>query len=306
MTTAPDVTFGINIDPAPNFGAALRSTLLAEELGFDHALIQDHAYNPKFVDTWTLLAALGASTERIALGPNVLTTPLHLPAMIAKSAATLDLITNGRVLLGLGAGAWDEGIIGLGGPDLRGKGEKFRTFRDTLHIVRGLWESAGAPFRYDGEVHSAPGVQFGPMPARRIPIITGAMGPQSLRLTAELADGISVSTSYVPAGRLPWFRQQLDEGARKAGRDPAELRLMYNVMGYIDDGASRMRPRDPKAYWGDVAWWVARLASLVRDAGVGGFTFWPVAGDYDEQFRLFATEVLPAVRSVITTPAEVR
>ena len=303
MPTTADFTFGVNIDPSPNIDSALRHTLLAEELGFDHALVQDHAYNPKFVDTWTLLSALGAHTGRIAIGPNVLTTPLHLPAMIAKSAATLDLVTNGRVLLGLGAGAWDEGIIGIGGPDLRGKGEKFRAFRDTLRIVRGLWESDGTPFRYEGEVHSAPGVQFGPIPARRIPIITGAMGPQSLRLTAALADGISVSTSYVPAERLPWFREQLDAGAREVGRDPGELRLMYNVMGYIESGQSRLRPRDPKVYWGDATWWIDRLTTLVRDAGVGGFTFWPVTGDHADQFRRFATEVVPGVRHSLVIDA---
>jgi hypothetical protein len=81
---------------------------------------------------------------------------------------------------------------------------------------------------------------------------------------------------------------------------------MYNVMGYIDDGASRMRPRDPKVYWGDAAWWVARLTSLVREGGVGGFTYWPVAGDHGEQFRRFATEVVPAVRSALGVPAGAR
>jgi len=300
MYTTQDITFGVNVDPGTSYDAALRLTLLAEELGFDHALIQDHAYNPQFAETWTLLSALGGATERIALGPNVLTSPLHLPAMIAKQAATLDLITGGRLILGLGAGAWDEGIAGLGGPDLSGRGDKFRAFRDTLHIVRGLWEADGAPFSYEGKVLSVRNIRFGPTPSRRIPIITGAMGPQSLRLTAQLGDGISVSSSYVPAERLPSFRAQLDDGAREAGRDPAELRLYYNVMGFIETGESRMRPRDPKVYWGDPDWWIDRLSTLVREAGVGGFTYWPVAGDYAAQFRLFATGVVPGVRSRVT------
>src|SRR5687767_9538324 len=143
MPTPPDITFGVNIDPGHDYEIALRNTLRAEELGLDHVLIQDHAYNPQFVETWTLLSALAGATGRISLGPNVMTSPLHLPAMIAKSAATLDLITNGRVLLGLGAGAWGEGIFGLGGPDLRERGTKFQAFQDTLRIVRGLWESNG-------------------------------------------------------------------------------------------------------------------------------------------------------------------
>jgi alkanesulfonate monooxygenase SsuD/methylene tetrahydromethanopterin reductase-like flavin-dependent oxidoreductase (luciferase family) len=300
MTASTDLRFGVNIDPAPDWPRALRQTRLAETLGFDHALIQDHAYNPGFVETWTLLAALGAATDRIVIGPNVMTTPLRLPAMIAKQAATLDLITGGRLLLGLGAGAFDAGIAGMGGPDLREDGRKFRAFRDTLHIVRGLWESGGRPFSYQGEVESVAGVRFGPVPERRIPIITGSMGPQSLRLTAALADGISVSTSYVPAERLPWLRERLDEGAAAEGRDPGELRLYYNVMGFIETGRSGMRPRDPSVYWGNGDWWAERLTSLV-EMGVGGFTFWPVAGDYEEQLRLFAERVVPAVRETATT-----
>jgi alkanesulfonate monooxygenase SsuD/methylene tetrahydromethanopterin reductase-like flavin-dependent oxidoreductase (luciferase family) len=310
MTTASDITFGVNIDPGHDYEIALRNTVRAEELGLDHALIQDHAYNPQFVETWTLLSALAGATERIALGPNVMTSPLHLPAMIAKSAATLDLISNGRLVLGLGAGAWDEGIVGLGGPDLRERGTKFQAFQDTLRIVRGLWESNGQPFSYQGPVHSVRNVQFGPIPARRIPIITGSMGPQSLRLTAKLGDGISVSTSYVPAERIPSFRAQLDAGAREEGRDPGELRIYYNVMGFIETGNStgnsRMRPRNPSVYWGDPVWWIETLGRLVTEAGVGGFTFWPVAGDHAQQFRLFANEVVPGVRERVQSESGTR
>ncbi|HEV2072112.1 MAG TPA: LLM class flavin-dependent oxidoreductase, partial [Thermomicrobiales bacterium] len=211
MSTSNNIFFGINIDPSPDYGKALHSTQLAEHLGFDHALIQDHAYNPGFVETWTLISALTGATSRIMLGPNVMTTPLRLPAMIAKEAATLNMISGGRLLLGLGAGASDEGIVGLGGPDLREKGAKFRAFFDALHIVRGLWESEGEPFSHEGQELSVRDVHFGPRPVRRIPIITGAMGPQSLRLTTKLADGISLSTTYVPAERLSWFRDQLDQ-----------------------------------------------------------------------------------------------
>jgi hypothetical protein len=81
---------------------------------------------------------------------------------------------------------------------------------------------------YKGTVHSLQNVHFGAIPTRRIPIITGSMGPQSLRLTAKLGDG-----------------------AAQEGRDSDELRIHYNVMGFIDTGNSRMRPRDPKIFWGD-------------------------------------------------------
>lgn len=293
--TGPQLLFGVNVDPVHNFSRALRHTRLAESLGLDHALVQDHAYIPQFAETWTLLAALAGATDRITIGPNVLTTPFRLPAMIAKEAATFDLVSNGRLLLGLGAGANPQGIVGMGGPDLLGKGETFRAFRDALEIIRGLWGSDGTPYSREGDILSVQNVQFGPIPSRRIPIITGAMGPQSLRLTTRLADGISISSSYVPDENIPWFRQQLDEGAEINGRDPSELRIYYNLMGYIETKEGGVRPKSDKLFWGNAEWWVEKLSSMVAD-GVTGFTYWPATGDFEEQFRLFAEEVVPGVR----------
>lgn len=290
-----NLLFGVNIDPLHDYATVLRHTRLAESLGLDHALMQDHAYNPRFMETWTLLAALAGATERITLGPNVLTTPFRFPAMIAKEAATFDRVSNGRLLLGLGAGANPEGIVAMGGPDLLARGETFRAFRDALEIIRGLWASSGEPYSHEGDILSVQDVHFGPLPKRRIPIITGAMGPQSLRLTARLGDGVSLSTTYVPADNLSWFREQLDEGAKENGRDPSELRLYYNIMGHIETSPSGMRPK-PGTYIGSAEWWVEQLAQLVT-TGVDAFTFWPVAGDTEEQFRLFADTVVPEVRS---------
>ena len=293
--TGPQLHFGVNVDPVHDFSRALRHTRLAESLGLDHALVQDHAYIPQFAETWTLLAALAGATEKITLGPNVLTTPFRLPAMIAKEAATFDLVSNGRLLLGLGAGANPQGIVGMGGPDLLGKGESFRAFRDALEIIRGLWGSDGTPYSHEGDILSVHEVQFGPIPDRRIPIITGAMGPQSLRLTSRLADGISISSSYVPDENIPWFRQQLDEGAKINERVPSELRIYYNLMGYIETKAGGVRPKSDKLYWGNADWWIEKLSSLVGK-GVTGFTYWPATGDFEEQFRIFAEEVVPKVR----------
>lgn len=290
---ATNLLFGVNIDPVHDFGTALRQTRLAESLGLDHALMQDHAYVPQFAETWTMLAALAGATERITLGPNMLTAPFRFPAMIAKEAATFDRVSDGRLLLGLGAGANTEGIVSMGGPDLLGKGETFRAFRDALEIIRGLWASGGEPYSHEGDIMSVHDVTFGPIPKRRIPIITGAMGPQSLRLTARLGDGVSLSTTYVPAENLPWFREQLDDGARANGRDPSELRIFYNIMGHIGRLPDGME-QEPGVYVGDVAWWVERLSQLVED-GVAGFTYWPVTDDRDEQFRLFAEQVVPDV-----------
>lgn len=287
--------FFANIDPLADARRAVEQAVYAESLGYDGILMQDHAYLGRFSETTTLIAAIGAVTEKIELGGNVLTAPFRLPAILAKEIATLDVITNGRVVLGLGPGANADGIASMGGPAFEDRSHMFRSYRDALHIIRGLWESNGEPFTYEGSIQSVRDVDFGPVPTRRIPIMTGAMGPQSLKLTAKLADRISVSSSYVEYEKLPWFREQLDAGAREYDRDPAELTINYNVMGYIHDGSSAARPRNEGVFWGDLAWWTERLTAI-KEMGVTQFTYWPVHGDFDDQLRRFVEEVAPTVR----------
>lgn len=287
--------FIANIDPVADANIAVEQAKYAEKLGYDGILMQDHAYLGRFAETTTLLAAIGAVTERITFGANVLTAPFRLPALLAKEIATLDVISGGRAELGLGVGANVDGIAAMGGPTFADKSEMFKSYRDALHIIRGLWESDGKPYSYDGDVQSVQDVDFGPTPTRRIPIMTGAMGPQSLKLTAELADGISVSSRYVPMEKLPWFREQLDAGAAAFERDAAELFINYNVMGYIHNEASNARPRNEGVYWGDIDWWTERL-NTIKEMGVSQFTFWPVHGDKNEQLRTFIEEVAPTVR----------
>ena len=82
-------------------------------------------------------------TENVTIGANVLTAPFRLPAILAKEVATLDAITGGRAILGLGVGANQKGIANWGGPSFEGRREMYRSYRDAMHIIRGLWESGG-------------------------------------------------------------------------------------------------------------------------------------------------------------------
>lgn len=287
--------FNANIDPQADATRVLEQAKLVDSLGYDGILMQDHAYLGRFGETTSLLTAIGAVTENVTVGGNVLTSPFRLPAILAKEIATLDSITGGRAMLGIGVGANAKGISALGGPIYSSKSEMYKAYRDALHIIRGLWESGGEAFSYEGDVQSVHNVEFGPIPTRRIPIMTGAMGPQSLKLTAKLGDGVSVSSSYVPYERLPWFREQLDAGAKAYDREPADLFINYNVMGYIHDGGSQARPRNEGVFWGDLDWWTERLTTI-KEMGVTQFTFWPVHGDFDDQLRRFVEEVAPTVR----------
>src|SRR5438270_13180145 len=107
---------GLNIDPSlRNLELAYALTKLADSAKLDFISIQDHPYNANFFDTWTLLTFLGSRTQHVRLMTNVVNLPLRPPAVLAKAAATLDILTNGRVELGLGAGGYWEGIVSYGG-----------------------------------------------------------------------------------------------------------------------------------------------------------------------------------------------
>src|SRR6201993_2369305 len=99
--------FGSFIAPVnPPASQPVRLAVLSEQLGLDLVTFQDHPYQPSFLDTWTLLSWVAAQTERVALSGNVVTLPLRQPAVLARAAASLDLLSGGRVSLGIGAGGF--------------------------------------------------------------------------------------------------------------------------------------------------------------------------------------------------------
>ena len=216
--------FGISIDPsAADPQEPFHRARIADENSLDLITSMDHPYNAKLFDTWTLLTALATATERVHVGTNVANLPLRPPAMLAKMAASLDILTGGRVELGVGAGAAWDGIAAYGGPR-RASGEAYRAFRDALHILRGMWENAGGSFTYEGDIYQVQGARPGPAPAHRIRIWVGGYGPRMLRLTGEMADGLLVSYNYAAPEKLLEFNQRIDGGAQAAGRAPSEIR----------------------------------------------------------------------------------
>jgi len=290
-----ELMFGASIHPGRDlFPASLTQSKQADALGFDIITVMDHPYNKDFFDTWTFLTALAMHTENVHLGTNVANLPLRPPAMLAKQAATLDVLSGGRVMLGIGAGAYWPGIKAYGGPE-RSSGEAYRAFRDALHILRGMWENAGSSFSYEGDVYNVKGARPGPAPAHRIPIWVGATGPQMLKLAGRLADGVWVSVPYIPPEKLPYVNENIDAGAAEAGRDPAEIRRGYNLMGTIEDGPRRIED----SINGPVDFWVETLVTLHRNYRVDTFNFWPGGEDVAGQFELFAGEVAPVVRAAL-------
>ncbi len=293
--------FGANVDPssADPHEPFLRAQV-ADEHGLDLITLMDHPYNAHLFDTWTLLTALAVKTKRIRLSTNVANLPLRPPAMLAKQIATLDVLTGGRIELGLGAGGFWRGIVAYGGPQ-RSPGQAFTAFEDALAILRGMWDNAGGSFTHKGRVYQVQGARPGPAPAHRIPIWVGASGPKMLRLTGQQADGVLVSTSYESRQRLLEINRLIDEGAEAAGRAVTGIRRGYNLMGVLDLGRPDTKAEKEEGHniYGSAQHWVNELVSLYHDYRQDTFIFWPVAGNERLQIEAFAKEVVPAVKAAL-------
>jgi alkanesulfonate monooxygenase SsuD/methylene tetrahydromethanopterin reductase-like flavin-dependent oxidoreductase (luciferase family) len=291
--------FGISIDPtAGDPRERFDLAQLADEQGLDLLTIQDHPYQYRFYETWTLLTALATNTESIHVTPNVANLPLRLPSILAKQAATLDVLTGGRVELGIGAGNFWTAIGAYGGPQ-RPPGEAYAAFKDALHILRGMWETpAGKAFSYEGQVYSVKGAKPGPPPAHRIPIWVGATGPRMLRLTGRMADGLLISHGYVPPEKLPSVNALIDEGARSANRSPEEIRRGYNLSGVIRPGAGSASFPSQSGIDGTAGHWIDEITRFYSEYRQDTFILW-AGGDVARQIEVFAQEIIPAVRAHI-------
>ena len=284
--------FGISLVPnADDADLILELATVADEAGIELLGIQDHPYQRRFLDTWTLLSFLAARTERLRLFPDVANLPLRLPGVLAKSAASLDRLSGGRVELGLGAGAFWEGVKAMGGP-VRTPGEAVSALEEAIQIMRLVWsEERGVSF--EGEHYRLSGLHPGPPPAHLIEIWLGAYKPRMLALTGRLADGWLPSLGNLPLSDVPAAAERIDAAALEAGRDPSDIRRLLNVSGTITDGEQGEGPLDGPA--DSVA---ETLVGLATELGFDTFVFWP--GDPSaDQIQRFATDVMPAVRDAV-------
>src|SRR3954462_11371685 len=193
------MTVEFGIFPVPNAAEAdelLERVTAAEQAGLDLVGIQDHPYQRRFLDTWSLIAFLAARTERIRFFPDVANLPLRPPAVMAKAAATIDLLSGGRFDLGLGAGAFWEGIGAMGGP-VRSGPESVDALEEAIDVIRAMWSDERSP-RVEGEHYRLDGVHPGPQPAHDIGIWLGAYGPRMVRLVGRKADGWIPSVPRLP------------------------------------------------------------------------------------------------------------
>jgi alkanesulfonate monooxygenase SsuD/methylene tetrahydromethanopterin reductase-like flavin-dependent oxidoreductase (luciferase family) len=282
--------FGAFLSPdASRRDDVLAQTLAAEAAGLDLVGIQDHPYQRRFLDTWVLIGHLLARTTRIRLFPAVANLPLRPPAMMAKAAASLDLLSDGRFELGLGAGAFPDAAAGMGAPR-QTPGEAVEAAEEAIDILRRAWEAEGS-LRHEGRRYRLD-YKPGPAPAHPIRVWLGAYRPRMLELTGRLADGWIPSLGYLGPETAPAARRRVDEAARAAGRDPSEIARIYNLSGTITDGPVR-GPLD-----GPVEHWVDTLSRFNSELGFDGFMLGPAAPEL-EQIERFGNEIAPALRAAV-------
>jgi len=296
-----ELVFGAFVTPdARSYHHTVALAKVADRLGLDVLGVQDHPYQSSFLDTWTFLSSLAFATSRIKLFPDVATLPLRPPSVLARSAATLDLLSDGRVELGLGAGAFPKGVVSMGG-DARTPGEAVEALEEAIAVIRALW-AAGERISFTGKHYSLVAAQPGPLPLHDIGIFVGSYKPRMLRLTGRLADGWIPTSSYASPSELVVMQQVIDDAAIAVGRAPADVRRWYNVMGSFTS-------REGGFLQGRASLWVEQLTELGLSQGVSGFIIAPGAAA-ESDLRRFAEEVVPAVREAVakargvTVPAD--
>ena len=238
--------------PEPRWTDIERIATDAEELGFDSLWLVDHflwrsdpwdrgtSGELGVWECWTTLAALARATRRMSLGTLVTCTAYRHPALLAKMAETVDEISGGRLILGLGAGDYE--------PEYRMFGQAFDRrvgrFEEALQVIVPLLRTGAVD--HEGEFFSVPDFRLRPRGPRTTgpPILIGSLAnrPRMLRLVAQYADIWNVwAGGALDADQLGPARQAVDEACRQGGRDPRTLRRSAMVVVSLD-GTMRGRP----------------------------------------------------------------
>ena len=274
-----DLTTSTAIDPVADAREA-------ERLGFDFVSASDHpAGTTPSYETWTLLAWVAASTSRVSVLTRVLSVPMRNPGLVAKMAASLDRLSGGRLLLGLGGGHGDEELRAFGLPVPTPR-EKVDGLADAVTIVRRLWTERSVT--YEGRVHRTEAADIEPKPARPIPVWLGTFGDRALTVTGRIADGWIPTLAYAGVDRLPAMRERVLAAAADRGRDPESVTCALNLSVHIGISSD-----DSGAVTGDPATIARRLAELAAT----GFTAFNLQVRERSQWQRLAAEVLPALRT---------
>lgn len=262
----------------------------AERLGYDFISAADHpsGTEPSY-ETTVMLTWIAARTSHIKVASRVLAVPFRRPAMVAKLAASLDLLSGGRFILGLGAGYSDQEMAAVGAPVLS-PGEKIDGLEEAIQVIRGAWTHSS--YVQDGRQHSVHDLAMEPKPARPIPVWLGTFGSRALAVTGRFADGWIPSLGHMPIEDIPAMRHRIDAAAEAAGRRPDEICGILNLGIRIDPDALPQ----PDTVTGSAMQVASQLRHLLG-RGFTGFNFILRGPDRIADMRRIADEVLPVLRS---------
>lgn len=294
-----DLLFGSFITPSAHDPArVLEHARAADRAGLDLVTFQDHPYQASYLDTWTLLAYVAAQTQHIRVSGNVLSLPLRPPAMLARAAASLDRLSGGRFELGLGAGAFWDGIEAMGGRRLD-PADAVEALREGIDVIRDVWSAEAGGVHHRGRFYDVDGAKRGPRPAHDIAVWVGSYKPRMLALTGATGDGWLPSLEYLSGGpgSLPAHNARIDRAAVDAGRSPSDVRRLMNFMR-VDFG-----PASDAYLSGGPQEWVDKLTRMALEDGISAFI---VAGDDVALTERFAHEVAPEVRDLVARERSAR
>jgi F420-dependent oxidoreductase-like protein len=281
--------FGVQVVPQhTTYAEILRTWREVDELGFDTAFLFDHFIpilsdpNGPCFEGWTLLAALAAQTKRVKVGLLVTGNTYRNPALVAKMAATVDHISSGRVILGLGA-AWFETEHTAYGIPFYTPGERAKRLKEAVQVIKLLFSQPKSTF--DGKFYQLKDAPNEPKPVQKhVPLLIGGVGPKRIQpLAAEYAD----IWHFFPGDEDPQTAKRMcesfDQLCQKVKRDPATVEKSLSLRPPQLAGSSRE---------------VAGRVKALADAGVGHFII-SLSPPFDRALlRRFAKEVIPAVRKV--------
>ena len=298
--TKNPLRLGVGVGSQHPFDRIVAVAQAAEANGFSTIAFGDQPPSPG-AEAWTIAAAVGVHTKKLILTHSTLNVPFRNPAMTAKMAASLDVITGGdRVQMTLGAGG-QKAQYDSYGINFSTSGERFAGLRDAVSIMRGLWSNE--TFTYHGRIYSVTDATVGTRPVSgTIPIWIGALGPQMMRYTGMVADGW-MKNRGLPASmeELRGLVSQLEAGAEEAGRDPRTIRRVLNASAAIGEKAVQAlasgRASGPanlvvSPFQGTVDQ-VIDAIERYRDEGIDTFHFRIPDDHVIEQLQIFGEEVIP-------------
>ena len=272
---------------------------LADRDGLDVLSLSDHPYLGARLDAYAAIGVILGRTGRISGLVNVTNLPTRPAPMLARMVTSLSALSGGRVVLGLGAGGrWDH-ISRLGVPPLS-PGEAVDALEEAIILVKRL-SGGGPPVSFDGRHYRVDRIEPAAVPAPEV--WTGSNGPKSLAVTGRTADG------WIPGHAADWLspvyrtsRPIIDEAATNAGRQPDEIRTVFNLPGRITDRPlAATRDRDGRWVGGSVGQWVEELTGAVAEHHASGFILFSPDGAATDTTSLgrWANEIAPAVRTAV-------